>query len=100
MSPCRTVLAAAALIAAAVPAQAFQVPQTNAPAPIPHVQDVRFNDAGKAPYAMNYTDEAAQTLGIKDGKWEAFSTKSSTPLMPSLNAGADSGGAMIKLQWQ
>jgi hypothetical protein len=100
MSPCRTVLAAAALIAAAIPAQAYRMPETNAPAAIPHVQDVRFNDAGKTPYAMNYTDEAAQTLGIKDGKWEAFSTKSSSPLMPSLKAGADSGGAMIKLQWQ
>ena len=64
------------------------------------VQDVRFNDAGNSPYAMNYTDEAAQSLGIKDGKWEAFSTSSSDPLMPSLKAGADSGGAMFKLQWR
>jgi hypothetical protein len=100
MIPCRTLLAAAALIAAAIPAQAYLMPDPSAQAPIPHVQDVRFNDAGKTPYAMNYTDEAAQTLGIKDGKWEAFSTSSSDPLMPSLNAGADSGGAMIKLQWR
>lgn len=100
MTPCRTLLAAAALLLAAAPAQAYQVPQFNAPAPIPHVQEARFADQDRTPYAMRYSDEAAQTLGVKDGKWEAFSTSSSSPLMPSLNAGADSGGAMIKLQWQ
>ncbi len=100
MSPTRTLLAATALLLAAAPAQAYRVPEFNAPAPIQHVQDAKFSDRDKTPYAMNYTDEAAQTLGVKDGKWEAFSTGSSSPLMPSLNAGADSGGAMIKLQWQ
>jgi hypothetical protein len=100
MTQCRTLLASAALLLAALPAQAYRMPEPNAPAPIPHVQDARFADRDKTPYAMNYSDEAAQTLGVKDGKWEAFSTSSSSPLMPSLNAGADSGGAMIKLQWQ
>ncbi|MDB5734137.1 MAG: hypothetical protein JWN16_774 [Alphaproteobacteria bacterium] len=100
MTHCRTLLATAALLLAAAPAQAYDAPQFNAPAPIPHVQDVRFADQDRTPYAMRYSDEAAESLGVKDGKWEAFSTKSSSPLMPSLNAGADSGGAMIKLQWQ
>ncbi len=99
MSPCRTFLAAAALLGAALPARAYQLPQSNAPAPIPHVQE-SSTEADRTPYAMRYTDEAAQALGVKDGKWEAFSTSSANPLMPSLNAGADSGGAMIKLQWR
>jgi hypothetical protein len=49
---------------------------------------------------MNYTDEAAQTLGVKDGKWEAFSTQSPDPLMPRFKGGIDSGRAMIGLQWR
>jgi hypothetical protein len=52
------------------------------------------------PYAMSYADEAAQTLGIKNGRWEAFDTGSSDPLMPSLKGGIDSGGAMVRLQWR
>jgi hypothetical protein len=48
---------------------------------------------------MNYSDEAAQRLGVKDGHWEAFHTQPSSPLEPSLNAGVDSGGAMLRLQW-
>ena len=93
----RTFLATALLLAAA---PAMAEPQFNAPAPIPHVQDARASDRDKTPYAMNYTDEAAQTLGVKDGKWEAFTATSSSPILPSLNAGADAGGAMIKLQWR
>ena len=52
------------------------------------------------PYAMNYTDEAARTLGVNDGKWEAFDTHSSNPMVPSLQGGIDHGGAMISLQWR
>ncbi len=49
---------------------------------------------------MNYTDEAAQRLGVHDGQWEAFDTNSSDPLMPSFKGGVDSGSAMFKLQWR
>ena len=87
-----------ALVATA-PAVAAE-PQFNAPALIPHVQEASAAEQTKTPYAMNYTDEAAQSLGVKDGKWEAFTATSSSPILPSLNAGADSGGAMIKLQWR
>jgi hypothetical protein len=52
------------------------------------------------PYPMNYADEAAQTLGVKDGRWDAFATHSRDPLMPSLKGGIDNGAAMVKLQWQ
>ena len=47
---------------------------------------------------MNYTDQAAQTLGIQDGKWEAFSPVQ--PHMPSVNGGLDGGRPMLRLQWR
>ncbi len=47
---------------------------------------------------MNYTDQMAQSLGVRDGKWEAFTSK--PPLTPSLNASMGSSGSMLKLQWQ
>ena len=50
------------------------------------------------PYPMNYSDQMAQSLGVRDGKWEAFTSK--PPLTPSLNASMGSSGSMLKLQWQ
>jgi hypothetical protein len=89
-----------ALAAGTAPASAFRTPQTNVPPPTQHELDVRFADNRSQPYAMNYADEAAQSLGIRDGKWEAFSTHSSDPLVPSLKGGIDSGGPMLRLQWR
>ena len=82
------------------PAWAFTMPETNAVLPTQHQQDQRASDDQATPYAMSYTDEAAQRLGVKDGKWEAFDTRSSDPLVPSLKGGIDHGGAMISLQWR
>jgi hypothetical protein len=96
-----TVLAVAtlALIAGSAPAWAFRAPDSNAAWPTEHQLEQRYSDQPVQPYAMNYTDEAAQRLGVQDGKWEAFATHSSDPLMPSLRGGIDNGGAMIRLQW-
>ena len=85
---------------ATAPAWAFATPQTNAVLPTQHQLDQRVSDEQASPYAMNYTDEAARSLGVKDGKWEAFDTRSSDPLVPSLKGGIDHGGAMISLQWR
>ena len=87
-----------ALTAGAAPAWAFTVPQTNTPGPTEHQREQ--GTAPAAPYAMNYTDEAAQKLGVRDGKWEAFDTHSTNPLMPRLTGGLDSGRPMISLQWR
>ena len=77
------------------------MPDGNAAPPTEHQIQQRDNAAKPSqPYAMNYTDEAAQTLGVRDGKWEAFDVHSSDPLMPSLKGGIDNGGAMISLQWR
>jgi hypothetical protein len=99
MRPCRTLaFAFLAMTAGAAPGWAFPIPDVNAAPPIQHQLDQAAIPS--QPYAMNYSEEAAQTLGVHDGKWEAFSTQSSDPLVPSLKGGIDHGGAMISLQWR
>jgi hypothetical protein len=98
---CFVFLAAAipALIAGSASAWAFDpVPQTNKAWPTEHQEALRTAAVESSPYAMRYTDEAAQTLGMKDGKWEAFTPVS--PLMPRVNGGLDGGRPTVRLQWQ
>jgi hypothetical protein len=97
---CFVFLAAAipALIAGTAPAWAFPGPELNKPWPTEHQQELRTVAAQPTPYAMRYTDEAAQTLGMKDGKWEAFTPTSS--IMPRINGGLEGGRPMVRLQWQ
>ncbi len=80
-------------------ALAFRPPDIGGAPTTEHQQELRYADAQAQPYAMNYTDEAAQRLGVHDGQWEAFDTHSTDPLVPSFKGGVDSGSAMVKLQW-
>ena len=59
------------------------------------------NDDPHSPYAMNYMDEAAQTLGVRDGQMDLFSTRpvAHNPLVPVVSGGLGGDGAMLKLQW-
>jgi hypothetical protein len=103
MRKVRTLLIAAALspaLAGATPAFAFAQPGFNTPAPIQHVQEARYADAQAAPYAMNYADDAARTLGVKDGHWQAIESSGADPLLPSVGGGLDSGRPMLRLQWR
>jgi hypothetical protein len=52
------------------------------------------------PYAMNYAEEAAQSLGLQDGKWEAFDGHARDPLMPSVGGGLQGGRPMITFRWR
>jgi hypothetical protein len=63
---------------------------------------LKYQDQQPAqPYPMNFTDEAAQTLGVHNGRWEVFDTGlSRDSLMPRLSGGIDRGNAMIKLEWR
>ena len=56
----------------------------------------------KQPYALNYTDEAAQTLGFQDGHMEVFSSHPDrdNPLIPVFSGGISGNGAMLRLQWR
>jgi hypothetical protein len=60
-----------------------------------------YQDDVKLPYALNYADEAAQTLGVKNGHMDLFSAKpaENEPYMPSFSGGLGNDGAMLKLQW-
>jgi hypothetical protein len=87
-----------ALAAGSGSAWAFRVPDSSAAPPTQHQMELAGNRP--QPHAMTYGDEAAQRLGLQDGKWEAFSARSSDPLMPSLNGGLDRGRPMIHLQWR
>ena len=85
-------------------ASAARIPGTNilaSPMSYPGAPKHIYDDP-KLPYAMNYTDEAARTLGVKDGHMDVFSTQPTnrSELMPTLSGGVDSGGAMIRLQWR
>jgi hypothetical protein len=54
----------------------------------------------KLPYAMNYTDEVAQNLGVKDGHMDVFSTRpASSSYIPSISGGVGGDGAMVRLRW-
>ena len=58
-----------------------------------------LREEAKSPYAMTYTDEVAQSLGVKDGHMDVFSTGPVSGYMPSFSAGVDGGGAMLRLKW-
>ena len=88
-----------ALTVRTLPAFAFGLAAMNAAPLTQHQLELRYAQSAPSPYAMSYTDEAAQRLGVRDGRWEAFDTRSSDPLMPSLKGGVDHEGAMLKLQW-
>ena len=89
-------LTMAALLVAG-PAFAFRVPDPNAPWPTPHQRDVGYADQERQPYAMNYSDEAARSLGLTDGRWEAFNSQSAGGA--TLKGGLDTHGAVLRLQW-
>lgn len=80
------------------PAWAFRTPDGNAAWPTEHQKALRYAETQSPPYAMNYADEAAQTLGVREGKWEAFTPRSSD--MPSVKGSMDSGRPMLILQWR
>ena len=65
-----------------------------------HEKMLRYRDQQPAaPYAMNYTDEAAQTVGVRDGRWDVIDTGTSrSGLVPNVSGGIDRGNPMIKLQ--
>jgi hypothetical protein len=52
-----------------------------------------------SPYAMTYADEVAQSLGVKNGHMDLFSTVPASGYAPSFSAGVDKDGAMLQLKW-
>jgi hypothetical protein len=64
---------------------------------------LRFPDTDSAapPYAMNYSDEAAQALGVRKGRVDVFSITRAPQdgMVPNVRGGLDKRGAAIQLQW-
>ena len=97
---CFGTLAFAVVAFAAGPGSAatFPIPDGTAAWPTEHQKALRYAETQPQPYAMNYADQAAETLGVRDGKWEAFTPRSSD--MPSVKGSMDGGRPMLILQWR
>jgi hypothetical protein len=59
------------------------------------------DDTNVSPYALNYADEAAQSLGVRDGRMDVFTAKppDNQSYLPTFSGGLGGDGAMLKLQW-
>ena len=83
-------------------AQAVSLPGENHLYSLPQYPGApkRVYDDQKLPYAMTYAEEAAETLGVKNGHMDVFSTQpASSGLMPTISGGLGSDGAMLRLRW-
>ncbi len=71
------------------------------PQSYPGAPKLAYEDEDKSPYAMNYAEEAVETLGFRDGHMDVFTTKPARnrSYLPSLSGGLGGNGAMLKLQW-
>jgi hypothetical protein len=60
-----------------------------------------YDEGNTAPYPMNYSDEAAQTLGFNHGHIDIFTAKpaDNQSYLPTFSGGLGGDGAMLKLQW-
>jgi hypothetical protein len=89
------------LVLAAEPALAVHAPNFAPHFATEHDTATRLQDDKPAsPYAMSYTDEVAQSLGVRNGKADFFdSGRSDDAFVPALKMGVDGGSAMIRLQW-
>jgi hypothetical protein len=53
-----------------------------------------------SPYAMSYSEEAAQNLGVRDGHMDIFATHpEASGYLPSMSGGLGGDGAMFRLKW-
>jgi hypothetical protein len=86
------------------PAFALSIPSQNHVAGIlryPGAPKLVSSETPRSPYAMTYVEEAAQSLGVQNGRMDVFSTqpKSSSSYMPSISGGVGGDGAMLRLRW-
>jgi len=100
----KLLILAGIFVASASSASAMSLPGANhlyslpqypgAPRPV-------YDDPKPPPYPMTYVEEAARTLGVKDGHMDVFSTapRSSSSYMPSISGGLGGDGAMLRLRW-
>jgi hypothetical protein len=95
-----TVAALVALTSAPAPAMPFAPnASTTTSTSYPGAPRPVYDD-NRAPYAMNYADEAVQNLGFQNGHMDLFATKpAENSYLPAFSGGVDAGGVMLRLQW-
>jgi len=86
------------------PALALSIPSQSHVAGIlqyPGAPKPVYDAPRQSPYAMTYVEEAAQSLGVRNGRMEVFSTQpsSSSSYLPSISGGVGGDGVMLKLRW-
>jgi hypothetical protein len=58
------------------------------------------HEVSHLPYAMNYAEEVARNLGVRDGHMDVFSTSpEASGYLPSISGGVGGDGAMLRLKW-
>ena len=86
-------LAAPALAADRVPGGGGLLPLPN-----PQLQMQRQMNTARVehgPYPMTYSEQVAQSLGVRNGRVDLIAPQTSTPYAPSLSV----GGGMLRLRW-
>lgn len=91
-------LALAALAAGSGTAWALSPPEGNAPWPTENQRRLHLAENQPQPYALNYTDQVARRLGLREGRWQAFAPRSGE--LPALQGGLKGGRPMLILQWR
>jgi hypothetical protein len=90
----------AVLTVTAGAAMATQLPNPSPAFVSEHQNDLRADTRPAAPFAIAYSDEAAETLGVHDGKWAFLDTgRPARAYMPSLKGGVERDGLKLRLMW-
>ena len=68
------------------------------PLPNPQLQMQRQMNTARVergPYPMTYSEQVAQSLGVRKGRFDLIAPQTSSPYTPSLSV----GGGIIRLRW-
>jgi hypothetical protein len=94
-------IAIAVLSLMAVPAMAAgNVPGGGGLLPLPNPQlqmqrQMNTVPVERGPHPMTYSEQVAQSLGVRNGRVDLIAPQTSSPYAPSLSV----GGGMLRLRW-
>jgi len=90
----------AALVLIAGPAAAGGVPGSGGLPPIPNPQLQRQRQSmatpvARGPHPTTYSEQVAQSLGVRDGRFDLIAPQARNPYVPSLSMSS----GMLRLRW-
>jgi len=90
----------AALVLMTGPAAAGGVPGSGGLPPIPNPQlqmqrQSMTAPVARGPYPMTYSEQVAQSLGVRNGRFDLIAPQARNPYAPSLSVGS----GMLRLRW-